>query len=280
MNKKILIVGLGLIGGSYAEALSDLGYEVGAIDIDESSIEYALKNNLIKSGRTTVKEDYISSFDVIIFCLYPHVLIDFIKQYQYMFKPNTLLNDVTGVKVKLIEEVMKIKREDVDFVFSHPMAGREKSGVYFHNKNIFKKANFIITPVEGNKHSNLDFISEMAKEMGFKNISFLTPEQHDEMIGFLSQLTHCIAVSLMTSKDSEHLYEYTGDSFKDLTRIAKINENMWSELFLMNKEELLSQMDLFINQFVKLRTSIENDDVETMKEMMKLSTKRRSYFDD
>ena len=99
------------------------------------------------------------------------------------------------------------------------------------------------------------------------------------MIGFLSQLTHCIAISLMTCKDSQHLVKYTGDSFRDLTRIAKINENMWSELFLLNKEELLKQMDLFLEQFTKLKKTIENDEIEKMKEIMKLSTLNRSYFD-
>lgn len=101
--------------------------------------------------------------------------------------------------------------------------------------------------------------------MGFKNISILTPEKHDEMIGFLSQLTHCIAITLMTCKDSKHLVEYTGDSFRDLTRIAKINEQMWSELFLMNKNELLSQMDLFLQEFKKLRDALAREDAETIK---------------
>ena len=122
-------------------------------------------------------------------------------------------------------------------------------------------------------------IIEMGKILGFKNISILSPEKHDEMIGFLSQLTHCIAIALMTCKESNHLVEYTGDSFRDLTRIAKINEQMWTELFLMNKNELLSQMDLFLQEFEKLRDALSREDVETIKKMMKLSTQRRSYFD-
>ena len=113
----------------------------------------------------------------------------------------------------------------------------------------------------------------------FNSISVLTPEEHDEMIGFLSQLTHCIAVALMTCKDSRYLVDYTGDSFRDLTRIAKINENMWSELFLMNKNQLLSQMDLFLKQFKELRDALAKEDEEKMKEIMRLSTERRKYFD-
>lgn len=112
-------------------------------------------------------------------------------------------------------------------------------------KKFFKEPILFITPTSKNTTKAIDTIVEMGKILGFKNISILTPEKHDEMIGFLSQLTHCIAITLMTCKDSKHLVEYTGDSFRDLTRIAKINEQMWSELFLMNKNELLSQMDLF-----------------------------------
>ena len=109
--------------------------------------------------------------------------------------------------------------------------------------------------------------------------SILSVEEHDEMIAFLSQLTHCIAISLMTCKNSTHLKEYTGDSFRDLTRIAKINEDMWSELFMLNKKELLSQMELFESKFKELKTSLENDDVENIKEIMRLSTFNRSFFD-
>ena len=99
------------------------------------------------------------------------------------------------------------------------------------------------------------------------------------MIGFLSQLTHCIAISLMTCKESEHLVDYTGDSFRDLTRIAKINDEMWSELFLLNKAELIAQMDLFIDKFMLLRNSIESENKEQIQNIMRLSTKRRKYFD-
>ena len=120
---------------------------------------------------------------------------------------------------------------------------------------------------------------ELGRIMGFRMIAELTPEKHDEMIGFLSQLAHCIAVSLMVCKDSHHLVDYTGDSFRDLTRIAKINDEMWSELFLLNRDELVRQMDLFSEKFELLRNSIANGDRETIRRMMRLSTERRKYFD-
>lgn len=279
-NRKILIVGLGLIGGSYAEGLTKVGFEVGAIDINKESINYALNKGIIKHGDFNVKEEYISQFDMIIFSLYPKDLIEWIKNYQKYIKKGAIITDVTGVKTPVDKEIKKIIRKDLEYVLAHPMAGREVYGVKNADSNIFKGANYIVIPNELASLDALSAVEDIGRLLGFKNVVRLSNEEHDEMIGFLSQLTHCIAVSLMTCKESKHLVEYTGDSFRDLTRIARINENMWSELFLLNKDELLKQMDLFLNQFLKLRETIVNEDRESMKEMMRISTLRRSYFDD
>lgn len=278
-NQKILIVGLGLIGGSYAEGLTKAGFEVGAITKDASSIEYALNKGIIKHGTTLVKEEYVKKFDIIIFALYPHVFIEWIKEYQAFFKENAIITDVTGVKTEVVYPIQEILRKDVEFIAAHPMAGKEVYGVENSDANIFNNANYIITPTSKNTTKGIDVAKEIGRVLYFKNIAILTPEAHDEMIGFLSQLTHCIAVALMTCKESHHLVEYTGDSFRDLTRIAKINEKMWCELFLMNKEELLLQMNLFLKQFTELKEALENENIEKMKEMMRLSTTRRKYFD-
>lgn len=276
---KILIIGLGLIGGSYAEALTSWGFEVGAITKDRDSIDFALKKGIIQSGISFVEKEYVQMFDIVIFALYPKIFVEWIETYQSYFKDGTLITDVTGVKSGIVFKIQALLKDTVEFVPAHPMAGKEVYGVENSDKNIFQGANFIITPTSKNTTKAIDTIVEMGKILGFKNISILTPEKHDEMIGFLSQLTHCIAITLMTCKDSKHLVEYTGDSFRDLTRIAKINEQMWSELFLMNKNELLSQMDLFLQEFKKLRDALAREDAETIKKMMRLSTKRRSYFD-
>lgn len=276
---KILIIGLGLIGGSYAEAPTSWGFEVGAITKDRDSIDFALKKGIIQSGISFVEKEYVQMFDIVIFALYPKIFVEWIETYQSYFKDGTLITDVTGVKSEIVFKIQALLKDTVEFVPAHPMAGKEVYGVENSDKKIFQGANFIITPTSKNTTKAIDTIVEMGKILGFKNISILTPEKHDEMIGFLSQLTHCIAITLMTCKDSKHLVEYTGDSFRDLTRIAKINEQMWSELFLMNKNELLSQMDLFLQEFEKLRDALAREDAETIKKMMRLSTKRRSYFD-
>lgn len=276
---KFLIVGLGLIGGSYAEALTDLGYEVGAITRSQSSIDYAKEKGLISSGTTEVTKEYVSKFDVIVFALYPKVLLEWLEKYQSYIKDGAVLTDVTGVKSPIVYKIQEILRPEIEFIGAHPMAGKEVYGVQNADKSIFRNANYIVTPTDKNTEEGILCCLELGKILGFKTVCQLSPEKHDEMIGFLSQLTHCIAVSLMTCKDSTELVNYTGDSFRDLTRIAKINETMWTELFLLNKEELLSQMDLFAEKFKELRDSIENEDTEKMKEIMRTSTIRRTYFD-
>jgi len=278
-DKKILIVGLGLIGGSYAEGLTKLGYEVGGIARRQEVIDYALSHGMIRSGMAGVEEGYVREFDIIVFALYPKVFTDWVEKWQAFFKPGAIITDVTGVKRTVVDKIMPILRKDVDFVPAHPMAGREFYGIEYSDCGIFKGANLIITPTAESTQEGIRTIREMGEALGFRKISELSIEEHDEMIGFLSQLTHCIAVSLMTCKESHHLVDYTGDSFRDLTRIARINEDMWSELFIDNKDELLSQMDLFLGQFTKLRDALAAEDEDTMKEMMRTSTLRRSYFD-
>ena len=279
-NTKILIIGLGLIGASYAKRLKEKGYYVGAITRSQETIDYALDNNFIDEGTIEVKKEFVSKFDVVVFGLYPNVLLNWIKSYHDYFKKGAIITDVTGVKGAVVYRIEELfKNDEVEFIASHPMAGREVYGIKNANPNIFNDANFIITPTDKSTKEAVDTIKDLATILEFKNISTLSVEEHDEMIAFLSQLTHCIAVSLMCSKSSKHLVDYTGDSFRDLTRIAKINENMWTELFLLNKKELISQMDLFLKSFTELKLAIEEEDEEKMKEMMRTSTRRRSYFD-
>ena len=278
-DMKILIVGLGLIGGSYAEALSKKGYEVGAIDQKQEAIDFALRKGYIASGKTSVDKDYVGKFDIVVFALYPHAFVEWIEKYQNCLKSGAIVTDVTGVKGGVVCDVQNALRKDVEFIAAHPMAGRECSGVENAKAEIFEGANYIVVPTEKNTQEAIELCKDLGRELGFKHISELSVKQHDETVGFLSHLTHCIAVSLMVCKESGHLADYTGDSFRDLTRIAKINDEMWSELFLLNKDEIVEQMNLFEQHFGKLKECIQNDDREGIREMMRLSTKRRKVFD-
>ena len=279
VSKKILIVGLGLLGGSYAKVLKRFGFHISAITKEQSSIEYALKEGLIDEGSVQIDERIIGEADLVIFALYPHIFVEWIEQNQRLLKSGALITDVTGVKGSIVYKIQDMLREDVEFIAAHPMAGREVSGVENSTDKMFVGANYIVTPTEKNTPEAVRTCMELGRLLGFSNVTTLSPEEHDEMIGFLSQLTHCIAVTLMTCNDKENMEKFTGDSFRDLTRIARINDLMWSELFVANKSALLEQMDLFINKFSELKSMLESDDVEGMRKMMRQSTERRALFD-
>lgn len=281
MNKElnILIIGLGLMGGSYAIALKKKGYKVEAITKDEKSISYAKENGIIDEGYSYPNEEAIKKADLLIFALYPEVFISWIKEFGHLIKMGAYITDVTGVKEKIVGEVQKLLPEGVEFISAHPMAGREVYGVENATDAIFREANFIVVPTDKNTPDAIELCTDLGWVLGFKRVTSLSAKEHDKMIAFLSQLTHCIAVSLMCTNDNPKLSEYTGDSFRDLTRIAKINENMWSELFMINKEPLLSEIDAFMIQLQKMRNYIVTDDLDGMKEMMICSTERRKTFD-
>ncbi len=279
-NRKILIVGLGLMGGSYARALKRLGFTVTAIDRNPEAIEYALKERIIKEGSSgDGDEKLIREADAIVSCLYPAVFPDWVREHQHLFKPGLMMTDVTGVKGCVVYEIQSILREDAEFIAAHPMAGRERSGVEFSDDRIFRDANYIIVPTEKNTAEGIRWCGRLGQLLGCGRITVLSPEEHDEMIAFVSQLTHCIAVSLMTCSDNTHLVDYTGDSFRDLTRIARINDRMWSELFMMNREPLLRQMDVFLKELEEFRDMLDKGDTEGMRAKMRLSTERRALFD-
>lgn len=278
-SKRILIVGLGLLGGSYAKSLSKQGYYVTAITKDKASVDYAIEHKYIAKGSDFVDEELIKNADIIIFALYPHVFVEWIKENGHLIQPKTVITDVTGVKECIVYDIQAMLPKGVEFISAHPMAGKETSGVENADDSIFKNANYIVVPTENNSLDIIELCGDLGETLGFREISVLSPKQHDKMIGFLSQLTHCIAVSLMCACDSPDLERYTGDSFRDLTRIANINDEMWSELFLANRETLLEEMDNYRKSFDKLYETLKLGDRETMREMMRLSTQRRRKFD-
>lgn len=279
VSKKILIVGLGLLGGSYAKVLKRFGFHISAITLDQSSIDYAIREGMIDEGSTEINEEIIGDADLVIFALYPHVFVEWIEQNQSLFKSGALITDVTGVKGSIVYKIQNMLRPDVEFIAAHPMAGREVSGVENSTDKMFVGANYIVTPTDKNTPEAIQTCMELGRLLGFSNVTTLSPEEHDEMIGFLSQLTHCIAVTLMTCNDKEDMEKFTGDSFRDLTRIARINDLMWSELFVANKDVLLDQMNLFSKKFNELKAMLEAEDIDGMRKMMRHSTQRRALFD-
>ena len=278
-DTNILIIGLGVMGGSYARALTKQGFSIRCITKNAEDIAYAIKEGMIAEGATEIRKDWLMEANLVIFALYPLTFISWMEENGHLLKKGTLITDVSGVKSGVINKVQALLPEGVEFISAHPMAGRERSGVAFSDDSVFKGANYIVVPTEKNTEEAILFCEELGRTLGFSRISRLSAETHDSMIAFLSQLTHCIAVSLMNCNDAPDMEKYTGDSFRDLTRIAKINENMWSELFLLNKDALLAEMDAFAEEFGAFRRLLQNEDLEGMKEKMRASTEKRMKFD-
>lgn len=272
------IIGLGLMGASFAKRLSpQKDKTIYGIDQNKQTIQTALELNIIKEGSTDPGK-LIKKCNLIILALYPTMIKPWIVENQQYLESGTILMDISGVKTNIVEPVQAILREDLELISIHPMCGRESRGINFAQADIFDNANYIIVPTNKNTLTAIEAAKQLGKDLRVKNISILSCEEHDRMIGFLSQLTHVIAVSLMNTHDNSHLVEYTGDSFRDLTRIAAINEDLWSELFLLNKDILLDEIDQFLDATKHFRDSLEKEDIDEMKRLFIQSTNRRKLF--
>ncbi|AMD94886.1 prephenate dehydrogenase [Leptotrichia sp. oral taxon 847] len=279
----VTVVGLGVIGGGVAQGLKNIGVKtIYGIDIDEKTLKKAKEKNIITKGFVKTKEPLQKS-DFVVITLYPNIVKSFFVNNIENFKDGAIITDVIGIKGKIIEEIDPIiekSEKNIDFIFGHPMAGREKRGIDFADSRVFEGANYILIKDEKNKKENLDLLSKIIKKMGFKSVSFLTAKEHDEIIAFTSQLTHAIAVSLVNSDNQKYdTNKFIGDSYRDLTRIAKINEDLWSELFLGNKENLLKMIQQFEDELDIIKDALKNDDIGTLKEQFIISARRREKID-
>ncbi|MGM9969687.1 MAG: prephenate dehydrogenase [Anaeroplasma sp.] len=274
---KVLIVGLGLMGGAYAYRLSKKGYIVYGSDIDSQAISYAKNNNYIIDGDVDCQK-FISMVDLIILAIYPQAIINFLRKYKHLFNDNLLITDICGVKSSFISEATELSRPAC-YLSHHPMAGREKVGILYSKECVFEEANFIITTYNGLYFDKIEILKQLAIDLGFKRISTIDYTKHDSVVGFTSQLTHAIAVSLVNSDHADDTKNYIGDSYRDLTRIAMINDDLWSELFLENKENLFKHIESFESELDRLKIALKNNDKEVLKDIFKSSTKIRKEME-
>lgn len=273
----ITVVGLGVVGGSFVKALKGQGHLVYGIDIDDRTLQMAKDEGAIIEGFKDGKE-IIPKSDLTIICLYPSLVLDFIKNNQ--FKKGSIISDAVGIKSYFLEKAMSIIDPDVEFVSGHPMAGREKKGFEYASKEVFKNANYILIEHPVNKKECLSFMEEFVGTLGFKSVKIMSPQAHDEVISFTSQLPHAIAVSLINSDNQKYdTGKYIGDSYRDLTRIANINENLWSELFLRNREYLLNSIEVFEEQLDLIKQALIDNDEESLKQLFIKSSKRREKLE-
>ena len=273
---KITVVGLGVIGGSFVKALKGKGYEVYGVDKDVDTLNRAKEDGCIIEGFVD-GEEIIPETDLTIICLYPSLVLDFIKNAH--FKSGSVVSDAVGIKSYFIEQALEMIPDDVEYISVHPMAVREKKGYAYASADVFKNANFIIIQHETNDEQKIKKMQLLAGKLGFRSVKIMSPYEHDEIISYTSQLPHVMAVALMNSDTQKYdTGKYIGDSFRDLTRIANINEDLWTELFLNNKRYLLSSIRRFEKQLDIMKKAIYDDDDETLKECFRESTRRREHL--
>lgn len=271
----ITVVGLGLIGGSIARRLRGFhGCTVNAVDINEISLHLAKSDGVIAEGFTNGGEA-IKNSDLIILCLYPQKNIDFVKENLPYIKDGAVITDVSGIKQYVINEIQAVLPDTVDFVGAHPMAGREVGGYQSSTDTLFNKASFIITPTEKNKPESIALVRELAEHIGCKHIVTTSPEEHDEIIAYTSQLMHVMAVALCDNPMIERSTFFSAGSLRDCTRVAVINEVMWSELFLENKDALKRRISEMQSSLQKISDALDNNDRGALEDIMKKATSQK-----
>lgn len=273
----ITVVGLGVVGGSFVKALKGTGHEVYGVDIDEETLARAKADACIVEGFVDGSK-IIKKSDLTIICLYPSLVLDYIKTHQ--FKKGSIITDAVGVKSYFLDQAMEIIDKDVEFVSGHPMAGRENKGYAYASKEVFQGANYILIQHPNNKKESIAMMEQFVSNLGFHSVKIMSPHDHDEIISFTSQLPHAIAVSLINSDTKKYdTGKYIGDSYRDLTRIANINEDLWTELFFTNKEYLLKSIQDFENQLDIIKKAIKEEDEQTLKGMFIESSLRRERLE-
>ena len=273
----ITVVGLGVIGGSFVKALKGKGYDVYGVDCDQQTLEMAKAEGCIIEGYLDGHQ-IISQSDLTIICLYPSKVLDFIS--EHTFKKGSIVTDVVGIKSYFLNQALSRIDQDVEYISGHPMAGREKKGYLYASQEVFQNANYIVIQHEHNQIDKIEWMRQFVGQLGFKSVKIMSPYDHDEIISYTSQLPHTLAVALMNSDDEKYeTGKYIGDSFRDLTRIANINADLWTELFFHNKDYLLASMDRFEKEFDQLKQAIMNEDEKTLKEKFLQSSKRREKLE-
>lgn len=262
------VIGLGLIGGSIARRLRGFRDTViFGVDRDTATLDMALGDGVIDRGFTDGGQA-VEQADFIILCLYPAANVEFIKTYADKLKPGTVITDVSGVKGFVIRELAGVLPAGVDFVGGHPMAGREVGGYQSSTDTLFEKASYLITPARTNRPESIALVREMAEYIGCGHVVTTTPEEHDAVIAYTSQLMHVVAVALCNNPMIERSTFFSAGSLRDCTRVAIINETMWSELFLENKDALKARIREMQDNLQEVVDALEQEDQKALEDIM------------
>lgn len=267
----ILICGLGLIGASLAKTLiKNTDHTVLGWNRTSSVTEKALRDGVI--DRTGDIDSLMAEADITFINFYPEAIVPFILEHKNSFKKDSIVSDSCGIKTKICRA---LEKEKLDFYFigAHPMAGREVGGYDNSLDTLYDKASFIVTPVDGTPRNKIDALVGLAQGMGFARTVVTTPEHHDEMIAFTSQIAHVLACSYVLSPLAPSHAGYSAGSYRDVSRVARINADMWADLFIDNKEALVREIDDLVSNLMQFKYNIVNEDSPALKDLMNRANK-------
>ena len=259
---RILVVGMGLIGGSICKSIkAATSHAVYGCDVQQAVLDDAIGDGAI-DGTGTMTD---GTYDMIILCLHQRIAIQMVQEALPKIPAGTILVDTCGLKGRMVRDLTyRCRKADVRYVGTHPMAGREKNGYYASIPNLFQNANLIVTPVDGTDEAALDTVKELADQMGFGKIVTATPMWHDNMIAYTSQLAHVVSSSYVKDFCMDDALSFSGGSFQDMTRVATMDESMWAALFLDNRDNLLYHLDLLIENLTDYRDALKQRDEERL----------------
>ena len=261
------VCGLGLIGGSMAKAYKADGHTVYGFDKDTSTLGYASLASIIDGE---LNSETIKECELIFVALYPQATEKYLEDIAPIVDKNTIVMDLCGTKQLVCKKGFALAdKYGFTFVGGHPMAGTQYSGIKYSKPTLFKNAPMIIVPPIYDDISFLDKIKQLLTPAGFGKLSVTTAEYHDKMIAFTSQLAHVVSNAYVKSPTAEKHKGFSAGSYKDMTRVAWLNEKMWSELFLENKDPLLFEIDIIITSLTEYREAIENDDIERLTSLLR-----------
>ncbi|MCD8026879.1 MAG: prephenate dehydrogenase [Clostridiales bacterium] len=262
----IAVIGLGIIGGSFCKAIKKYtdNYVIG-INRTLSTAEAALSAGAIDEIGTP---ENLKNADLVILSMYPQADIDYVKEHGAMIKKGAVVTDASGIKRAICPQMTELAQKfGFHFVGSHPMAGKEKNGFDVSDADLYQNASFIITPC-GAEQRYVDLLSDLARKIGFSSVKITTPEEHDRMIAFTSQLPHVLACAYVLSPCCPNHNGFSAGSYRDVSRVANINSKLWSELFLENKEPLTEELDILIKNITLIKESVESGDKEALTQLL------------
>ena len=278
MKKTLAIIGLGLIGGSLAIALKGFeDYEIVGVDVSQPTLRYAAEH--VVGDRVTEKaEEVLPQADVVALALHPQGILDFLTEHRERFKPGALVWDVCGVKTAILEGAQGLP-DTVDFIGCHPMAGTEFSGVEHAFGEMFQNSHFLMVPRESSKPEHMALLERLAAYIGCKDVCRTTPEAHDALIAYTSQVMHIIAVAVCDDPALFSCRGFEGSSFRGCTRVAALDVGLWTQLFSLNRPALLTVLDRLLDNLQSYRDALASGDRQALADKLARSAARKRQME-